>query len=82
MKSFVIALMLCLSTILTGCSSIPEACTSYWKQIEQLSKQMGMSDMQIENNKIAFENKIKAMPKQEAVQSCTAKSSFLNLAKK
>lgn len=80
MKPIIILLGLTPSLVLTACNHLPEACQQYWKQIEKLSKQMGMSNEQIENNKMAFIKKIKKMNQSEATQTCTTDNSFLNMA--
>ncbi|RKG55142.1 hypothetical protein D7V64_02140 [Acinetobacter cumulans] len=81
MKLHLLMLLGSLSFILTGCQRLPEECQNYWTNIEKISKQMQMSDLQIKTRKQQFKEQVTAMNKQEAIEYCSRQSSFLNLMK-
>ncbi|OTG93300.1 hypothetical protein [Acinetobacter sp. ANC 3832] len=66
---------------LTACSKMPSECEKSWKHIEELAKQSGIPDDAIKAQKKQFEEQIKNMPKDQAIQSCNAQSSILGMVK-
>ncbi len=47
---------------------MPKECEESWEQLEALSKQMGLSEEQIKEQKKQFEESIKKQSKEEAIQ--------------
>ncbi|MBI1452520.1 MULTISPECIES: hypothetical protein [Acinetobacter] len=81
MKPSLLILLGSLSFIVAGCQRLPEECQNYWNNIEKISKQMHMSELQIKTRKQEFVEQVTAMNKQEATEYCSRQSSFLNLMK-
>ena len=67
---------------LSACSQVPKECTDAWKQMEKLSKQMGMPEDQINAHKKDFQDNIKGLSKEDAIKACNMQSSLLNMASK
>lgn len=74
-------LLLSLSSLcvtLSACSKMPSECEKSWQQMESIAHQSGIPDEAIKNQKKAFEDQIKNMPKDQAIESCNAQSSILS----
>lgn len=65
---------------LSACSQVPKECTESWEKMEMLSKKIGMTEDQIKAHKKEFEDGIKGLSKEEAIQACKMQSAFLNMA--
>ncbi|OTG82615.1 hypothetical protein B9T33_03965 [Acinetobacter sp. ANC 5054] len=79
MNKLSIALLTTLCLGLTACSKMPKECEESWEKLESLSKQMGLSEDQIKEQKKQFEEEISKKPKDEAIQICKTQTSFLGL---
>ena len=73
--------VLVLGTLLTACSGLPKECEESWKHMEELGKQSGMPEESLKEQKKAFEEEIKKLSKEEAIQACKAQSSILGMVK-
>ncbi|OTG82953.1 hypothetical protein [Acinetobacter sp. ANC 4648] len=70
---------LCLG--LTACSNMPKECEQSWKHMEDLAKQSGIPADAIKAQKKQFEEQIKKMPKDQAIQACQAQNSVFGTVK-
>jgi len=70
-----------LATILTGCGGLPKECEESWKNMEDLAKQSGIPESSLKEQKKAFEEQIKSMSKDQAIQTCKAQSSIIGMVK-
>ena len=73
--------VLALGTILTACGGLPKECEESWKHMEELGTQSGMPEESLKEQKKAFEEEIKKLSKDEAIQACKAQSSILGMVK-
>ena len=67
--------------LLTACSDMPKECEESWKHMEDIAKQSGIPESALKEQKKAFEEQIKSLSKDEAIQTCKAQSSILGMAK-
>ena len=79
MNKLSISLLTTLCLALTACSNMPKECEESWQKLESLSKQMGLSEEQIKEQKKQFEEGIKQQSEEDAIQICKTQSSFLGL---
>lgn len=79
MNHLTLALMTTLCFGLSACSNMPKECQESWEKLESFSKQMGLSEEQIKQQKVQFEEGIKKHSKEEAIQICQTQSNFLGL---
>ena len=73
--------ILALGTILTACGGMPKECEESWKHMEDLAKQSGIPEDSLKEQKKAFEEEIKKLSKEDAIQSCKAQSSIIGMVK-
>ncbi|MFW2174433.1 hypothetical protein ACG95N_13035 [Acinetobacter guillouiae] len=73
--------ILALGTILTACGGMPKECEESWKHMEDLAKQSGIPDDSLKEQKKAFEEEIKKLSKEDAIQACKAQSSIIGMVK-
>ncbi len=81
MKLLQLMPVLALGTILTACSGMPKECEESWKHMEALAKQSGIPEASLKEQKKAFEEQIKKMSKDDAIQACKAQSSIIGMVK-
>jgi len=81
MKLVKLAPVLILGILLTACNHLPKECEESWKHMEKLAKQSGIPEEALKEQKKAFEEQIKNMSKDQAVQTCKAQSSILGMIK-
>ena len=73
--------VLVLGTLLTACSGLPKECEESWKHMEEIAKKSGIPESALKEQKKAFEEQIKSLSKDEAIQTCKAQSSILGMVK-
>ncbi|BAP37273.1 hypothetical protein AS4_23330 [Acinetobacter guillouiae] len=73
--------ILALGTILTACGGMPKECEESWKHMEDLAKQSGIPEDALKEQKKAFEEEIKKLSKEDAIQACKAQSSIIGMVK-
>jgi hypothetical protein len=73
--------ILTLGTILTACGGMPKECEESWKHMEDLAKQSGIPEDSLKEQKKAFEEEIKKLSKEDAIQACKAQSSIIGMVK-
>ncbi|MEJ5136718.1 hypothetical protein GJV03_10655 [Acinetobacter sp. RIT698] len=73
--------ILALGTILTACGGMPKECEESWKHMEDLAKQSGIPEDSLKEQKKAFEEEIKKLSKEDAIQACKAQSSIIGMVK-
>lgn len=73
--------ILALGTILTACGGMPKECEESWKHMEDLAKQSGIPEDSLKEQKKAFEEEIKKLSKEDAIQACKAQSSIIGIVK-
>jgi len=73
--------ILALGTILTACGGMPKECEESWKYMEDLAKQSGIPEDSLKEQKKAFEEEIKKLSKEDAIQACKAQSSIIGMVK-
>lgn len=73
--------ILALGTILTACGGMPRECEESWKHMEDLAKQSGIPEDSLKEQKKAFEEEIKKLSKEDAIQACKAQSSIIGMVK-
>ncbi|QIO08778.1 hypothetical protein [Acinetobacter lanii] len=81
MKTIYLSPLILSCFILTACSGIPDECEKSWDQVEKLAKESGIPEDSIQAQKKQFEEQIKAMPKQDAIETCNAQSSVFGMIK-
>ncbi|KQX03636.1 hypothetical protein ASC84_02715 [Acinetobacter sp. Root1280] len=73
--------ILALGTILTACGGMPKECEESWRHMEDLAKQSGIPEDSLKEQKKAFEEEIKKLSKEDAIQACKAQSSIIGMVK-
>ena len=73
--------ILALGTILTACGGMPKECEESWKHMEDLAKQSGIPEDSLKEQKKDFEEEIKKLSKEDAIQACKAQSSIIGMVK-
>lgn len=73
--------ILALGTILTACGGMPKECEESWKHMEDLAKQSGIPEDSLKEQKKAFEEEIKKLSKEDAIQACKAQYSIIGMVK-
>jgi len=81
MKLLRLVPILALGTILTACGGMPKECEESWKHMEDLAKQSGIPEDSLKEQKKAFEEEIKKLSKEDAIQACKAQSSIIGMVK-
>ncbi|OTG65169.1 hypothetical protein [Acinetobacter silvestris] len=81
MKKILLLSLASLSVSLTACSNMPKECEQSWKYMEDLAKKSGIPADAIQAQKKQFEEQIKNMSKDQAIQACQAQSSILGMVK-
>ncbi|MBU3847165.1 MAG: hypothetical protein H9855_09365 [Candidatus Acinetobacter avistercoris] len=81
MKKVIIMTVIGMSTLLIACDQIPTECQTTWGNIEKLAKESGIPEDALKKQKIQFDESIKQLSKEEAVQSCTAQNKAFQLFK-
>lgn len=62
--------------LLQGCSQMPKECDESWKSIEKLSKESGIPQTVIDQQRIEFKKQIQSLNKDDAVKYCQAQNSI------
>ena len=70
-----------LGLVLSACSQMPSECEESWDKMEKFAISSGIPKDAVKQQKEAFINEIKALSKEEAVQTCKMQSAFLDMAK-
>ncbi|KAF1026265.1 hypothetical protein [Acinetobacter sp.] len=73
--------ILALGTLLTACGGMPKECQESWEKMEDFAKQSGIPEDALKEQKKAFEDEIKKLSKEDAIQACKAQSSILGMVK-
>lgn len=81
MKLLKLIPILTLTTLMASCSGLPKECEESWEKMEKFAKQSGISEDSLKEQKKAFEEEIKNLSKEEAIQACKAQTSILNMVK-
>jgi hypothetical protein len=81
MKLLDLIAIIALSTALTACGGLPKECEETWQHMEDLAKKSGIPEDSLKEQKKAFEEQIKKLPKDEAIQGCKAQSSIIGMVK-
>lgn len=81
MKKLLAVSVMSLTAFLTACSNMPKECEESWKHMEDLAKKSGVPADALKEQKKAFEEQIKNMPKDQAIQTCKAQSSIIGMVK-
>ena len=82
MKLLKLIPILALGSILTACGGMPKECEETWMHMEALAKQSGIPEDALKEQKKAFEEGIKKLPKDQAAQTCKAQSSIIGMVSK
>ena len=81
MKKICLLIVSSLCMGLTACSQMPKECEQSWKYMADIAKQSGIPEDSIKAQKKQFEQQIKSMPKDQAVQACQAQSAIFKMVK-
>lgn len=81
MKHLLLVPVFAIATLLTACSNMPKECEESWKHMEEIAKKSGIPESALKEQKKAFEEQIKSLSKDEAIQTCKAQSSILGMVK-
>lgn len=64
--------------IIQGCSQIPKECEESWNSIEKLSKESGVPQTVIDQQRIEFKKQIQSLNKDDAIKYCQAQNSIFS----
>lgn len=81
MKKSAIILLTGFSIMLTACSKMPKECEQSWEHIADIAKKSGIPDDAIEAQKKEFERNVQEMPKDKAIEACSAQNSIFGMVK-
>ena len=81
MKKSAIILLTGFSIMLTACSKMPKECEQSWENIADIAKKSGIPDDAIEAQKKEFERNVQEMPKDKAIEACSAQNSIFGMVK-
>lgn len=81
MKYLLLVPVFAMTAVISACSDMPKECEESWKHMEKIAKQSGIPEDALKEQKNAFEEQIKSLPKDEAIQTCKAQSSILSMVK-
>ena len=81
MKKIYSVIVSSLCFAVTACSQMPKECEQSWKHMENIAKQSGIPEDSIKAQKKQFEEQIKNMPKDQAIQACQAQSAIFGMVK-
>lgn len=79
MKSLKLILLTSAGLLLTACGGMPSECEKSWDQLEQIAKKSGIPEDSIQAQKKQFEEQIKSLPKDQAIEACNAQSSVFGM---
>lgn len=69
--------ILSLGLLISACGGLPSECQEAWTSIEKLAKDSGIPEESLKARKKEFEAQIKALPRDQAIETCKAQNSVL-----
>ena len=81
MKKICLLIVSSLCMGLSACSQMPKECEQSWKYMADIDKQSGIPEDSIKAQKKQFEQQIKSMSKDQAIQACQAQSAIFKMVK-